>query len=231
MDAITDSFIAFISNENNFVGLLALALAALCEYVVPPFPGDTITLFGAVLITAYDWSFWGVFGAVMAGSVVGSMMAFYIGGWWRKRRERSGHRREGVDRLVAKFHRHGGVYLVLNRFLPGVRSLFFVAAGLAGMRPPAVLAYSAISAALWSLGLIAAGSVLGANFETLRGWGQRFTVAFWIIIAGLAVAWLARKLLKSRPRSGGPGEPGEPGGSREPGEPGGSGAPNAPPAA
>ena len=194
MDAITDSFIAFISNENNFVGLLALALAAMVEYVVPPVPGDTITLFGAVLITAYGWSFWGVFGAVMAGSVIGSMMAFYIGNWWRKRREHSGHRHESIDRLVAKFHRHGAAYLVINRFLPGIRSLFFVAAGLAEMRPVAVLGYSAISAALWNLGLIAAGSALGANFETLLGWVKRYTMATWLIIGGVALAWLGRAI-------------------------------------
>lgn len=194
MDAITDYFIAFISNENNFVGLLALALAAMVEYVVPPVPGDTITLFGAVLITAYDWSFWGVFGAVMAGSVIGSMVAFYIGGWWRKRRERSGHRHESIDRLVDKFHRHGAAYLVINRFLPGIRSLFFLAAGLAEMRPVAVLGYSAISAALWNLVIMAAGSVLGANFETLLAWVQRYTLATWLIIGGVALAWLGRTI-------------------------------------
>lgn len=221
MDAITDSFIAFISNEDNFVGLLALALAAM-EYVVPPVPGDTITLFGAILITAYDWSFWGVFGAVMAGSVVGSMMAFYIGNWWRKRREHSGHRHESIDHLVAKFHRHGAAYLVINRFLPGIRSLFFVAAGLAEMRPVAVLGYSALSAALWNLGLIAAGSALGANFETLLGWVRRYTMATWLIIGGVALAWLARAIWRrwrAARRLQNAGSPGHPGGG-QPGSPG-----------
>jgi membrane protein DedA with SNARE-associated domain len=219
MDAITDSFIAFISNENNFVGLLALALAAMIEYVLPPFPGDTITLFGAVLITAYEWSFWGVFGGVMAGSMVGSMMAFYIGGWWRKRRERRGYRHESVEHvvggLVAKFKRHGAAYLVINRFLPGIRSVFFVAAGLAEMRPLAVLGYSAVSAALWNLGLIAAGSALGANFDTLRAWVQRYTLATWIIIGAVALAWLAWTVVKRRlhRRRGRGGQPGAPGGA------------------
>lgn len=194
MDAITDSFIAFISNENNLFGLLALALAAMLEYIVPPVPGDTVTLFGAVLITAYGWSFWGVFGAVMAGSVVGSMFAFHVGGWWRRRRQDRPHRHESLDRLVAKFHRHGAAYLVLNRFLPGIRSLFFVAAGLAEMRPLAVLGFSALSAALWNLGLIAIGSALGANFETLLGWVRRYTMAAWLIIGGVALLWIGRTL-------------------------------------
>lgn len=199
MDAITDLFIAFISDQNNLAGLLAISLAALCEYVVPPFPGDTITMFGAVLITAYDWSFWGVFGAVMCGSVVGSMLAFYIGGWWRRRRAHGHRRSESVDRLVEKFRRHGAAYLVLNRFLPGIRSMFFVAAGLAEMRPGAVLAYSAVSAALWNLGLIGLGSALGANHETLLGWMKQYTLAVWSIIGALAVLWIVGRRLRRRP--------------------------------
>jgi membrane protein DedA with SNARE-associated domain len=93
---------------------------------------------------------------------------------------------------VAKFHRHGAAYLVLNRFLPGIRSLFFVAAGLAEMRPGAVLGYSALSAALWNLGLIGIGSALGANFETLLAWVERYTLAAWLVIGGVALLWIGR---------------------------------------
>ncbi|ACY17886.1 SNARE associated Golgi protein-like protein [Haliangium ochraceum DSM 14365] len=203
MDAITESFIAFISQQDNFVGLLCLALAAMIEYLVPPFPGDTITLFGAVLITSQEWSFWGVFGAVMAGSVVGSMAAFYAGKWWRRRSAEKHRPHPKLERLVGKFDRHGAAYLVLNRFLPGIRSLFFVAAGMAAMRPHAVLAYSALSAALWNLGIIAIGSALGANFETLLGWVKRYTTLVWVIIGVLVLLWLAR-LLWRRTRAAAP---------------------------
>ncbi|WP_428266328.1 DedA family protein [Haliangium sp.] len=192
MDAIADALIGFISEQNNLAGLLVIAAAALIEYILPPFPGDTVTLFGSVLITAYDWSFWGVFGAVMVGSVAGSMAAFYAGRRWRARRARSSRRHPSLDRLVAKFHRHGAAYLIINRFLPGIRSLFFVAAGLAEMKPRAVVAYSALSAALWNLGLIAIGSALGANFDTLLAWVRKYTLAAWILIAAVIVLWVAR---------------------------------------
>ena len=79
MDAIVDSLLTFISDENYPVGLAVIALSAMMEYIVPPFPGDAITLFSAVLITAHNWSFSGVFGAVMLGSVTGAMTAFYAG--------------------------------------------------------------------------------------------------------------------------------------------------------
>ncbi len=208
MEAFVDSLLVFIADENNPLGLAIVALSAALEYAFPPFPGDTITLFGAVLITAYQWSFWGVFGAVMVGSVAGSMAAFFFGSWLearraarraaQKEREKVEERRAIIDRLIGKFRRHGAVYLVINRFLPGIRALFFVAAGMAKMRPIPVLVYSALSAALWNLGLIALGSALGANFETLMRWVRQYTIAVWLVLGSLALVWASSAAIKWR---------------------------------
>lgn len=199
MEALKEWLIEFVSNSNSVVGLGVIAGSAMLEYVVPPFPGDTITLFGAVLITAYGWSFFGVFGAVMVGSVAGSMLAYALGLYLERRRLHRGRlRRPAVTRLIAGFQRHGAAYLVLNRFLPGVRAFFFVAAGIAGMRPAPVLFYSALSSALWNLGLIAIGAAVGANFETLVMWVERYTTVAWLVLAAVVVGWVVRGALARR---------------------------------
>jgi membrane protein DedA with SNARE-associated domain len=192
--------IELIGSENNLAGLAIIAASAAIEYLVPPFPGDTITLFAAVLITGYGWSFAAVFGSVMAGSLAGSMAAFYLGGWLRSRRAREPAPDQDtmLVRLVTKFQRHGPAYLVLNRFLPGVRALFFVAAGMAGMRPAAVAFHSALSAALWNLSLIAIGSAAGANFDTLLGWVRRYTSIMWVVISAVVLLWTARYVIRRR---------------------------------
>ncbi len=202
MDWLSNWLIAFVQRENNPAGLALLAASAAVEYVFPPFPGDTVTLFGAVLITAYAWSFAGVFGAVMVGSCVGAMLDYYLGRQLRLRRiARQVAERPGtVERLVETFRRRGAVYLVLNRFFPGIRALFFVAAGMAGMRPLPVLLYSAVSAALWNLGLIAIGATLGANFDTLLAWVRRYTVVAWIAVGLVVVFFVTRALLRRRSR-------------------------------
>ncbi len=202
MDQVSDWLIAFVSEQDNPLGLAVLAASALVEYVFPPFPGDTVTLFGAVLITRQGWSFAWVFGSVMAGAGVGSMVAYYAGQRWQRRRDRSvaegRRRRASLDRLIAGFERHGPAYLVLNRFLPGFRALFFVAAGMAGMRPGPVLAYSLCSAALWNLALVAAGAALGANLDELAGWVQRYMMAVWILAGAIALGLVARALWRRR---------------------------------
>lgn len=219
VDRLTQLLIEWISQHGGPLGYLLIASSALIEYILPPFPGDTVTLFAAVLITAFGWSFLGVFGSVMAGSVLGSLLAFYLGCWLRDRRTRrelaererartgqaaptdpaERHGREAaLDRLVAGFRHHGAAYLVINRFLPGVRSLFFVAAGLAGMRTLPVIVYSAVSAAVWNLAIIALGSALGANFDTLLAWVRRYTTVVWVIIAVVVVVWVWRFLRARR---------------------------------
>lgn len=202
VDQISEWLIAFVSEQNNPLGLGVLAASALVEYVFPPFPGDTVTLFGAVLITSHGWSFTGVFGAVMAGSGLGSMLAFFFGRGWQRRRElgaaRGKRQRAALNRLVARFERHGPAYLVVNRFLPGFRALFFVAAGMANMPPRPVLAYSLVSAALWNLGLIGLGSLVGDNLEELVALVRQYTVGAWVVVGAIAVALVARSLWRRR---------------------------------
>lgn len=214
MDTVKDWFIAFVARDDNPLGLLVLGGASLIEYVFPPFPGDTITLFGAVLITAYGWSLLGVFGAVMAGSVAGSMLVYGLGLAIERRRERhperSGPRKARIDTLIERFRRHGAVYLVLNRFLPGFRAVFFLAAGMARLRPLAVLAYGAASAALWNLAVIGLGSAVGASFESLQAGFEVYLGLVWVGLGTLALVtllrhlWQRRRARRAAPPDGGP---------------------------
>ena len=177
-------------------GLALIAAAAAVEYVFPPFPGDTITLLGAVLITAYDWSFAAVYSAVMLGSLVGSMLAFWFGRKYQRPpgRELESHDLGVIDAIVSRFRRYGAVFLVLNRFVPGIRAFFFVAAGMSGMRPVPVMIYSLISAGLWHLGIIALGSMLGANLDVLQSWVSRYTTIAIALVGLICLVRLVRWL-------------------------------------
>ncbi|MFH0902064.1 MAG: DedA family protein [Pseudomonadota bacterium] len=198
MEQLASRIIEFVSQQNNPLGLAVIALSALLEYVFPPFPGDSVTLFGAFLITARGWSFPLVFGAVIAGSLAGVALDFSVGRWLKRREETHVSRhpriRQKVDKLVERFRRHGEALIVLNRFLPGIRALFFVAAGMAGMRRGWVLFWAMVSAVLWNLMLIAAGSAVGANFDELKALLAGYSRLVWMALGVLAVALLVRYL-------------------------------------
>jgi len=63
-------------------------------------------------------------------------------------------RRAIIRRLIDKFRRHGPAYLLISRFLPGIRALVFVAAGASGMSLRAVIFYGTASALLWNLFIV-----------------------------------------------------------------------------
>ena len=192
--------------QHAWVVILILFAAAAVEYVFPPFPGDTVTLAGAVLVAAYGWSLPAVFVAVTLGSLVGAMAGFALGIWWERRwRAREGRARwarEQVDRLVEGFRKHGEAYLVINRFLPGVRAFFFVAAGLARMRPARVALFATVSAAAWNALLIAAGYAVGRNIALLESLFERYATLTWAALGlatiGLGLRWWWMKRRRNR---------------------------------
>ena len=176
----------------------ALAGSAALEYLFPPFPGDTITLFGATLITAHGWNFTLVFLSVLAGSAVGSMIDYFFGHHLARIRGNPGDRAAKLDLIVERFRRYGPAYLAINRFLPGIRALFFVAAGMAGMRAWTVLFYSVLSAGLWNLAIIGLGSLLGMNWDALVEWVGYYTTVVWIALAALALGLILRHHWRKR---------------------------------
>lgn len=170
---------------------------ALIEYVFPPFPGDTVVVAGAVLVGAHGWDVGPVAVAVLAGTVVGAALDLAIGRQIPVERL-SGRTRETVDRIVAGFRRYGPALLAINRFVPGVRALFFVAAGVAGLRPGPVLGWALVSATAWNVLLIAIGTLLGRNLDAWTAWMARYQlvtgVAVGVGLAAMGVAaWRQRR--------------------------------------
>jgi len=201
-EAMPGSFTEFlrelIETENSLVGLGVLAGSAAIEYVFPPFPGDFVVLLGAILVTGYGWSFAGVLGAVMLGSTVGAALAHQLGILWARRREaHHAPPRPILMAIVSRFQRHGSMFIIVNRFLPGVRGLIFVAAGLAGLPRSRVLFFAAISALAWNLLLMAAGAAVGANLDRLQELVEQYTMVVWI---GLAIAAVIGVIVVARRR-------------------------------
>ena len=89
--------------------------------------------------------------------------------------------------------RHGAVLLVINRFVPGVRALFFVAAGLAGLPLRAVVGWSVVSSLLWNAALVAVGTWVGWNVDRM---GPALVI---VAAAAIAVGVAAIALRRATP--------------------------------
>ena len=193
-----------LTGTYEWITLAVLFASAIIEYVFPPFPGDTVTLAGAVLITACGYSFLPVFVAVLVGGLVGAAIDFFVGVWLARSGRVATSRWhfmtvavEGMERVAKAFAKHGEAYIVINRFLPGVRAFLFVSAGMAGMRFWRVMFFALISGVAWNLLVIGAGMMLGANIDALEKLFRNYTLAVWVVLAGVA-AWALWRWYRSR---------------------------------
>ncbi|HJL01192.1 MAG TPA: DedA family protein [Polyangiaceae bacterium LLY-WYZ-15_(1-7)] len=196
-----EDLITYLEEHRGPWSYLVIAASALIEYVVPPFPGDTVALGAVFLAATAGYSPWLVHLALTAGSIVGGQGAWGFGRWVAARREVSprflhGRRTEKALREVqARFERHGPWYLAVNRFVPALRAFFFVAAGMSGMSFWRVAFWGGLSAAAWNGLILAVGFSVGRNLEALERLYERYTWGA-LIVVGLVLAVFLWRVLR-----------------------------------
>ena len=179
--------------------LLFLIVFVETGLVVMPFlPGDSLlfvvgTLAGAGLMS-YPLAMVLLVLAAVAGDQVNYHIGRYFGprvfGWEHSR----WFNRQAFDQAHAFYERHGGITLVLARFMPFVRTFVPFVAGVAEMSRGKFTAYNVAGALLWVISLVTAGYVFG-NVPWVQANLSKIIWAM-IIIPGLIAifgAWKARR--------------------------------------
>ncbi|RJS22673.1 DedA family protein [Corallococcus sp. H22C18031201] len=185
-------------------GLLVLGVAAMLEYVVPPFPGDTITLLGGVYAVrgAQPWPL--VFLVVTVGSVVGAAIDYAVGRWLARRFDAHpewsffGLTHARLVQVQARMRTTGPWLLVINRFLPGIRGVIFIAAGAAQMPRFNALMLGAVSAMAHTALVLGLGMAVGGNLERLTYLVSRYQYAVVGLVVVAVVAVAVRALARRR---------------------------------
>jgi len=164
----------FVVAHPSLAGLV-IFLAAAAEAIIvigAVIPGTAIVLGVAALAGAVHIGVWPLVLAAAAGGIVGDGLSYWLGrryGAGLQRMWPLSRRPELLDHGEAFFVRHGGKSVFIARFLPGVRAVVPVAAGMLGMRASAFYGVNTASALAWALshvlpaaGVGFAASILGA---------------------------------------------------------------------
>jgi len=131
------------------------------------------------------------------GNTCGSLIAYAIGAWGgRPFLERYGKyiliRPHDIELAERFFARWGAQTAFFSRLLPIVRTFISFPAGVARMNLPKFIAYSTAGAFVWSMVLVYAGTVLGANWTQIRHALQPFDLLIAAVIGGgiLLFLWI-----------------------------------------
>ena len=167
-----DRFLKFLDSLPDLLIYLLLGLSAFVENVFPPAPGDTITAFGAFLVGTNRLDFIPVLVATVVGSLGGFMFLFWVGGLLGRRyfieRDFWYFKAEDIRKAEAWFRTYGYILILINRFLPGIRSVISIVSGISGLRVLKVSLLALVSACLWNLIWIGMGYFLGSNWEAAQ---------------------------------------------------------------
>lgn len=154
----------------GLVGLIIIIFAE-CGLLIGFFlPGDTLLFSAGLLIAINDPSInlpplWVLLVTLPLAAIVGNVVGYWIG---RKagpavfdRPHSRMFRPEYVDRSQAFFDRYGPATVLVARFVPIVRTVATVMAGVAKMRFDLYLTYSIIGGIVWTDGMLLLGRALG----------------------------------------------------------------------
>jgi membrane protein DedA with SNARE-associated domain len=164
-------FVTSILEKTGYAGVFLLMLA---ENVFPPLPSEMIMPLAGFNAAGGDLSIVGVALAGTAGSLLGTLIWYFLGRkvglprlvHWAERGGRwIAVSPQELDHATDWFRRHCGKAVLLGRLLPTVRTLISVPAGITRMRFGRFLAYSAIGTALWTSALAAAGYLLEDRYQ------------------------------------------------------------------
>jgi membrane protein DedA with SNARE-associated domain len=179
-----------------------LALSAFVENIVPPIPGDTVTVFAAYIVGRTQQGFLGVLLSTTAGSTIGFMTLYALGRWIPKdffvRRDFRFLPASSFLAAEEWFQNHGYWIVLANRFLSGFRSVISIVCGVYRLPWPRVLVLSFLACAAWNLLLIYAGYTLGANWKAIDrilGDYSRLMLALAVLLVG---AWALMKRRRTR---------------------------------
>lgn len=150
---------------------LVLFFFSFFENVFPPSPSDLVVLVGGTLVSTGVIHFIPTLILTTLGSIIGFMVLFFIGSAVDKKLIHSGKLRfisvESVDKVEAWFKKYGYWVILVNRFLPGTRSVISFFSGLSHLKVDKTILLAAISAFAWNAIILYLGIVFGDNVKMI----------------------------------------------------------------
>ncbi len=179
-------------------GYLGVFLLIAIENIFPPIPSEVILLFGGFMTTYTALSIFGMVLASTLGSVIGAIVLYYIGKIFNKERLKkiiSGKigkilrlKNSDIDKADQWFDTKGNKTVFFCRFIPIVRSLISIPAGMSEMPMVKFLIYTLFGSLIWNTALIVLGSIVGNNWESILSIFNTYSHIIFILLVIILIA-------------------------------------------
>lgn len=187
------------------LGVWGAALLVAIESVFPPIPSELILPLAGFTASRGSFDLLAVIFATTAGSLAGALLLYGLGaGVGAERLARWADRiplmsADDVVTAMAWFHRFGPIAVVVGRFIPIVRSLISIPAGVDRMRLWLFVLLTTIGSGVWNTLFVVLGFVLGENWAIVEDIASRYSrgvlIGALIVLAAL-IAWRVTRIVR-----------------------------------
>ena len=204
-----EELILSIMNQFGYIGVLLLIAI---ENVFPPIPSEVILLFGGFMTTYTELNVIGMIFFATLGSLIGAIVLYYIGKILNKERLKkivSGKvgkilrlKNEDIEKADHWFDTKGNKTVFFCRFIPIVRSLISIPAGMSEMPMLKFLIYTTFGSLIWNTVLVVIGNRVGENWTSILDILDKYShiVLVLLIIIAIVCIYLfySKKLKKNK---------------------------------
>jgi membrane protein DedA with SNARE-associated domain len=171
------------------------------EIVVPPAayvannPGSHLNIYLIILFATL-------------GALIGSFVNYFLALWlgrpivYKFADSKIGHlcllNREKIQKAEEYFNRRGKITTFVGRFIPGIRQLISIPAGLARMNLLSFTIYTAFGAGIWNAILVILGCVAHGQADLINQYSHEIGWGIAGIVALVIVYWIIRGCWKKK---------------------------------
>lgn len=209
---LVDNIIAWYSAHMSYASITALMAVESSfipfpsEVVIPPavyVAGNEASSLCATGVYPVDVLLIVLFGTL--GAMIGAIINYGLSVWlgriivYKFADSKLGHlcllSSEKVQKAEEYFKEHGKISTFIGRFIPGIRQLISIPAGLARMHFGYFLLYTFLGAFVWNCILALLGYIAHGQMDLINEYSHELSVAILILLGAVIVYFVAKKLI------------------------------------
>lgn len=209
---IIDQIISWYSAHMNYASITALMtiessfIPFPSEVVIPPAafvasePTSVLCATGVYPIDVMIIVLFGTLGALL-GAIINYVLSVWLGRpiIYKFADSKLGHlcllSSEKVQKAEDYFRVHGNMSTFIGRFIPGIRQLISIPAGLSRMHFGAFLFYTFIGAFAWNCVLALLGYIANGQMDMIKEYSHELSVAILVLAVAVILFFVIKKLL------------------------------------
>lgn len=199
---VTEFLVQYIVAFIESIGYTGVFILMMLESMIMPVPSEAVMPFAGMLIADGQFTFAGVIFFSTLGSIFGSLISYYIGYYGgRPLVDRFGKYllldHHHLDVTEKYFQKKGDITIFISRFIPIIRHLISIPAGMGKMNIWKFSIFTIIGAGLWNSFLTFVGIKLKSNWNEVIKYSSVIDIVVLLLLI-LVCVYAGYKLYKAR---------------------------------